>query len=131
MPDPSLVFVDGRIDVDRFVTDSFDSSREPHYTISEMGKFFFNRTTGWVRWRERRGGFILGAVEDPETRFWVPVAGSVVYGTSRTPEGARYYTLADVEGIAHALAEKSLISGTQLHLAVLAVHTEARIFGYI
>jgi hypothetical protein len=77
---------------------------------------FFGRSAHWMRWRERNGFFILDG-ED--------VSGH------RTTQGARRYTLADVEKIAHALAEKDAINGAQLMNALLMVQTNARIWGYI
>lgn len=129
--DEGVTFVDTRLDLSRFVTADLDTSREPHYTISELAKFFFNRTATWVRWRERKGYFILDAVGPNGSKEYEVGPGSKQYGLNRTVEGARFYTLEDVEGIAHALAQKDAITGTQLYLAILAVHTQARIFGYI
>ena len=124
-------FVGVRVDPTRWVTDGLDTSREPHFTISELAKFFFNRSPGWIRWRERKGHFILNAVYDNDKKEWVETADSIVFGQSRTDEGARYYTLADVEGIAHALCQKRSISVTQRDLAILLVRIQVSVFGYI
>jgi hypothetical protein len=119
------------LDPERWVTEGVDTSREPHYTISELAKFFFNRSPAWVRWRERKGCFILDAIYDKKGKEYVPTKTSIHFGVRRTDEGARYYTLADVEGIAHALCQKGDINATQRDLALFAVAVEARIFGYI
>jgi hypothetical protein len=119
------------LDMNVFITADLDTSREPHYTISELAKFFLNRSPGWVRWRERKGYFILDAEYDDEKKEFVAGDKSTPYGLMRTPEGARFYTLTDVEGIAHSLEQKSAISLTQMYLAIEVVRVQARIFGYI
>ena len=123
---------DVALDPNHWVTEEFDGSGGPHYTISEFAKFFFNRTSAWVRWRERHGWFILDADHyEPKTKTWIAGDKSECFGTNRTQEDARYYTLRDAEGIAHALAQKGAINGAQLHLVSYTVYFQAKIFGHI
>lgn len=113
---PTVVVKDASLPADRFILEGIDTSREPHFTVSEVAKFFFGMSAHWVRWRERKGDFFLD--------------GEAV-GSHRTPEGARYYTLSDVEKMAHALAEKDNLSVDQLTNALLLVQAEARVWGYL
>lgn len=52
-------------------------------------------------------------------------------GGRRTESGARIYSLADVELVAHALAQNRNIDGIQLQLALSVVEISARIWGYL
>lgn len=52
-------------------------------------------------------------------------------GSGRTDEGARSYTLSDIEKIAHALARRGAINGTQLRNTLSLVQVEARLWGYL
>lgn len=126
-----VVVIEIRIDPDHWVTEDFDSSGGPHYTVGEFAKFFFDRTAAWIRWREQRGFFILDATKDDEHEMWVPTDKSEIFGLNRTEVGARYYTLRDVEGIAHALAQKGAINGAQLNLAIATVKVQAQTFGHL
>lgn len=115
MPEP-IVVVDAALDPTKFILEGIDVSREPIFTVGEVAKVFFGRSAHWIRWRERKGYFDL----DGE-----PV------GDTRTSEGARRYNLADIEKMAHALASKGAITGSQLRNALMLVQTEARVYGYI
>lgn len=111
-----LVVTDARLDQDTFMLEGLDTSEGPHFSVSEVAKFFFARSPHWIRWRETKDDFVLD--------------GRVV-GNRRTEEGARYYTLSDVEEMAHALAHHGAINGSQLHLALTLVQAEARLHGYL
>lgn len=116
MEEQRIVITDPRLPSDHFILEGLDVSREPVFTVSEVAKVFFGRSPHWVRWRERKGFFILDGEE---------------VGTHRTDEGARRYTLADVEKMAHALAQKEAINGAQLANALLMVRTCAKVWGYL
>lgn len=116
IPQAQVVASDPRLPHDRFILDGIDVSREPHFTVSEVAKVFFGRSSHWMRWLERHG--------------WLELDGEAV-GTKRTEQGARYYTLDDVENIAHALAQKGKINVAQLTNCLLIVQTEARVWGYL
>jgi hypothetical protein len=158
MPE-ALAVTDSRIDPDRFILADIDTSAGPLFTVSEVAKFFFARTAHWVRWRERRSFFVLDGAKDclheeahevPEhtnetgkvhkaktdyitwiTDGFCKACGGRAVGNSRTPEGARRYSLADVEEIAHALAERGAISGSQLRNTLTIVQAVARNAGYL
>lgn len=116
MTEQQVVVTDSRLPTDKFILEDIDVTREPVFTVSEVAKVFFARSPHWIRWRERKGFFVLDG-ED--------VSGQ------RTTEGARRYNLADVEKMAHALAAKGAINGAQLTNALLLVQTEAKLWGYL
>lgn len=111
-----VVVADSRLPTDHFILEGVDVTREPLFSVSEVGKVFFARSPHWVRWRERKGEFVL----DEED-----VAGQ------RTDGGSRVYNLEDIEKIAHALAQHGAIDGNQLNLALLTVQLQAQIWQHI
>lgn len=100
---------------DRFMLYGIDTSVGPIFTVSEIAKFFLHRSGYWIRWREKIGHVTLDGVE---------------VATSRTPVGARKYTLTDVEQMAHALASHGAIDGAHLVNILLVVQAVARLYGY-
>lgn len=108
-----MVISDTRLDPDHFITDGIDLS-EPTFSVGDVARFFFARSAHWIRWRESLGHLTL----DGE-----PVA------QDRNEDGARTYNLRDVEMMAHALMENKAINGQQLHIALLLVQNEARLWG--
>lgn len=113
--DGAVVVTDARVDPDRFMLEGIDTSKEPLYSVGEVGKVFFNRTSHWVRWVEREGKLVLDGK---------PVA------QERSAAGSRKYTLWDVEQMAHALAQNEVINGAQLRLALALVSIQAELYGY-
>jgi hypothetical protein len=111
----ALVIHEDRLPQHQFILEGIDTSREPHYTVSEVAKFFFARTAHWIRWRESKGFFVLNGE---------PIA------TNRKDK-ARFYTLEDVEKMAYALAEQKAINGAQMSNVLLLVQTEAKVWGYL
>lgn len=97
---------------------------KPNYSIQEAAKFFFARTSDWLRWREKPNpdaGY-------PEGYFILD--GEKLQG-HRTRAGNRRYTLADIERMAHALAENSAISGYELTIIIMLVKWQARLYKVI
>lgn len=119
MTDPSkthiVVVSDSRLPADRFIFDGIEVS-EPVFTVSEVAKFFFARSSHWIRWRERQGHFTLDGVD---------------VGGHRTEGGARRYTLSDIEKMSHALAQARVINGSQLTNTLLLLQAEGRLYGYL
>ena len=94
----------------------------PAYTVQETAKVFFGRGPDWLRWRYRP------AREYPHGYF---VLDNVILEPKRTEKGNRYYTLADIERMAHALAENNAIDGEQLSVILQLVLLQARVHGII
>lgn len=94
----------------------------PTYTVQEAAKFFFGKGADWLRWRTKhtpdnpQGFFVLDGEPLPDRR---------------TDAGFRYYTLADIERMAHALAQNGGIDGGTLQAIIDQVKTSCRIYGYI
>lgn len=154
-----VVLADTKIDPDEFMLAGIDTSSEPRFTVSEVAKFFFARSAHWIRWRERRSFFVLdGAPDCPHTdsevvpahvnedgknvpkkiiyNTWIEDGkcshcGGRAVGDSRTGTGARYYSLSDTEEIAHALAQRGAISGSQLRTTLQIIKSTARNYGYL
>ena len=119
MPEPQqshIVMVDQRLPTDHLILEGIDVDKQPVYTVSEVAKVFFGKSPHWIRWREKNDFFVLDGEQ---------------VGGSRTPEGARRYTLSDIEKMAHALAGREAINGAQLTNALMMVQTSARIWGYL
>lgn len=91
---------------------------QPAYTVQETSKFFFGRGSDWLRWRYRP------ATDYPDGYF---VLKGVILEPKRTETGNRYYTLADIERMAHALAENDAIDGEQLSVIIQLVLLQARV----
>lgn len=94
----------------------------PTFTVQEAAKFFFGKSPDWLRWRTKKTD------ENPQGFF---VLDGVPLPDHRTDAGFRYYTLHDIEMMAHALAQQQGIDGGTLQAIVTLVRTECRIYGYI
>lgn len=111
----TLVVTDSRVDPTQFILHGIDTSGGPVFSVGEVGRFFFARTSHWMRWVEREGKLVLD--------------GEVV-AQSRSDAGSRVYTLSDVEEAAHALAQNKAITGSQLRLVLALVAIQAELHGY-
>jgi hypothetical protein len=109
-----IVIKDARIPPRKFIVTD-DALGEPTFSVSEVGKFFFARSSHWVRLLEREGFFS----ENGEN-----------VGGRRTNQGVRIYTLSDVEQMVRMLAKKKRIDGRQLQRTLQLVHAEANLWGY-
>jgi hypothetical protein len=94
----------------------FDVSEAPRYTVKEVAKFFFGKSSHWVRWKEKEGDLNVNGKQVAD---------------HRTDGGARYYTLADVEKMAHALCRNGAIDAHHLKYALRLVRIEAQVWGYL
>jgi hypothetical protein len=151
-----VLMADARIDPDKFMFESIDTSEKPVFTVSEAAKFFFARTAHWMRWRERNLFFLLG--DDPTCEHhekkpktivkdgkkvktikimsWVrrgkcTKCGAVEVGGRTTKTGSRVYSLGDIEQIAHALARRNAITGGQLRNTLSLLAIQARLWEYL
>ncbi len=86
----------------------------PRFSVSEVAKTFFGRSPHWIRLLETEGRTTL--------------KGQAVANT-RTQFGARSYTVADIELLAHALYENEAIDEAQLILAVTVARNVALSWG--
>ena len=89
---------------DQFSLDD-DNRPRPNFSVQEAAQAFFGKTSWWLRWCYR------AAPGKPNGSF---VLNGVLIVPKRTAKGSRYYTLADIERMAHALAEGRSISGEKV-----------------
>lgn len=94
----------------------------PTYTVQEAAKFFFGKSPDWLRWRTKK------TADNPDGFF---VLDGEPLPDHRTDAGFRYYTLHDIEKMAHALAQNNGIDGGTLQAIITMVRTSCRIYGYI
>jgi hypothetical protein len=99
-----------------------DGKPYPHYTVHEFAKVFLGKGPEWVRWRHRP------TADNPDGKF---ILDGVPLVIKRTDSDNRYYTLADVERMGHALAQQGEIDGSQLLMMLMLVKWEARLYGVI
>lgn len=94
----------------------------PTYTVQEAAKFFFGKGADWLRWRSKK------TPENPEGFF---ILDGKPLPDHRTDAGFRYYTLADIERMAHALAQNGGIDGGTLNTIVKLVKSSCHLYGYV
>lgn len=122
---------DGRkfwLDDSMFALDD-DGMHVPRFSVQEAAKCFFGQSADWLRWRMR--GPIRGRNNQAEKYFTLDgelLEFKRLKGESKS-ETARYYTLADIEKMGHALAQNGAISGVDLAHIVVMVRACARLYG--
>ena len=97
---------------------SYDQDGKPHpcFSVQETAKTFFARGSWWLRDKYRRSdAWPHGPL----------VLNGILLEPKRLETGSRYYTLADIERMAHAMAENRVISGEKLAQVVtmLLIHS--------
>jgi hypothetical protein len=99
---------------------------KPNFSVSEVAKVFFAEDPDWLRWRLKKskenphGFFVLDGQPIPERRT-----------QNGTEHGFRYYTLVEVERMAHALAQNGAISGQRLTYIVTIIKNMLKLYGHI
>jgi hypothetical protein len=83
----------------------------PTFTVGEVAKFFFGRTSYWLRWCERKAH----STTSPAT-----------VADRRSDGHNRAYTLEDVEKVARMLYENRAISETKLIRVLMLIKLEVR-----
>lgn len=106
---------DSRVDPSAFILDGIDTSAGPVFSVGEAARFFFARSSHWMRWVEREGKLVLEGTNVAQ---------------DRSNAGSRKYTLSDIEFAAHALATNGAITGTQLRHALQLVAIQAELHGF-
>lgn len=130
-PEQVVVVLDGAFPEDRrFWTDE-TMEEKPTFGVSEMAKVFFAKGPDWLRWRSDpvppRGQ------KRKDMKFpdgWFILDGERLEA-KRTSAGARYYTLYDIERMAHALHQNGGIGPEQLARVVRIVKDMAELYGYL
>jgi hypothetical protein len=103
----------------------------PYFSVQDVAKFFFGRTADWLRWRyqsdektDKKTGKVTPA-RHPDGFF---VLDGVPLKPKTSVHGYRYYTLADVERMAHALARNEAIDGDELNDVMTIIKANAKIW---
>lgn len=113
-------------DDDMFPLDK-DGLPEPHFSVQECSKAFFGRSSDWLRWRYR-----ADKPRKNQTSVY-PQGFFVLDGVPLEPKisekGARYYTLPDIERMAHALAQNNVLDGEDLSHVLTIVKANAALHG--
>jgi hypothetical protein len=94
---------------------------KPTFGAQETARVFFGKGADWLRWRYRPSD----SGNYPDGYF---VLNGVVLEPKRTPAGQRYYTLADIERMAHALASNEAIDGERVATIVAITLWVARLY---
>jgi hypothetical protein len=105
----------------------------PNYSVQDAAKVFFARSADWLRWRGRpvhphKPNEACNARCRPDGYF---VLDGMKIEEKRTEAGARVYTLADIERMAHALAQNDALDGLTLTKVIMIVKWQARLYGVI
>ena len=123
------------LDDDMFPLDD-DGMYVPRFSVQEVSKVFFGQGPDWLRWRMRpdKPSKRTGKSKHPEGFFLidgVPMEFKRLSPTSDDPNQTRprYYTLADVERMAHALCQQGIIDAIRLAHIVVMVRCCARLYG--
>lgn len=123
------------LDDEMFSTDEKSGMVVPHFSVQETAKVFFGKGPDWLRWRMRPDkpnyegaqkfpdGYFLLDGEPMDFKRKPGVKGGFDDNT------ARYFTLADIERMAHALTQVGAMDGMRLAHIVLMVRTCARLYG--
>lgn len=93
---------------------------KPTFTVAEVSKVFFAEDPDWLRWRIKKSD------QNPHGFF---VLDGEPLVERRTEKNFRYYTLADVEKMAHALAQNGAISGQRLTYIVSIIKNMLKLYG--
>lgn len=94
---------------------------KPFFGAQETAKLFFGKSADWLRWRYHPSNDGLY----PHGYF---VLNDVILEPKRSTTGQRYYTLADIERMAHALAQNDAIDGKRVTAIVSIVLWVARLY---
>lgn len=125
--DPQLTL--GRrfwLDDDMFETDPKTGQLIPSFSVKETGLLAFGKSPDWVRWRSMPAkghpdGYFVLDEHDPENR--------VKLEPRRTEHSARWYSLADIEKMAHALLQNGAIDAEYFTCVIMIVKWRARLAG--
>lgn len=136
--DPDLILPKGRkffLD-DSMFSEGKDGVIVPNFKVKEAAKVFFGKSDDWLRWKMRPRNRRITNPETGEVEILPgdrPDGAFVLDGKplefKRTGPNARYFTLADIERMAHALAQSGDIDGQALIHITRMVVSCARLHG--
>lgn len=104
------------IPADRMMLNGIDTTAGPLFTVSQVAKVFFRRSSHWLRLQDYKGIYLDGKKVEPQRAGQTEV---------------RQYTLTDIEHLAHGLAQDERITAEQLLRALHAVRGIAMVWEYL
>lgn len=138
---PALVILDYIIDTAQPLFEGIDTSAEPTFTVSEVSKFFFRRTSHWLRLQEnlcvkcrnpwRTADPNVCPEDGQEHDLGLIRINGIKMSPPRNEGNHRYYTLTDVENTARGLYEQNVIDHNQLSFALAIARLQGRLWDYI
>jgi hypothetical protein len=135
--DPSLqIYVNPVLSLNGFdlITDQIDPKLlhvRPLYSVSEVAKVFFGRSSQWIRYFENQDtAYFNGLGEDGDIKPAFTFDGERIQ-FSREESGYRSYSLDVIEKMAHALTQNKRISANQLNNALMMIEGQCRIYKYL
>lgn len=115
-----------------FKIDARSGMHVPNFAVQEVAKCFFGREADWLRWRMRPDKARVDGKQTYPNGCFVLNGKPMKFKRKPSEHGgetARYFTLADIERMAHALAQQGIIDGTRLSLIVIQVRACAKTWG--
>jgi hypothetical protein len=109
------------LDDSMFVRDEKTGMELPHFNIQSVAMVFFGHKAEWLRWLYRPKG-----EKYPYGRL---VLDGEPLIPKRNQHQARYYTLADVERMAHALTQCGVLNGLQLLDTIMVIRHVSLLYG--
>jgi hypothetical protein len=116
---------------DDFRTDS-SGLPVPNFSMQEVAKCFFGHDADWLRWRIRPDKPKSDGTQAFPNGCFVLDGKAMEFKRKPSPNGsttARFFTLADVERMAHALAQNGIIDGMRLSVIIIQVRACAKLYG--
>jgi hypothetical protein len=111
-----IVVHDAEIDPDRLMLEGVEARTVPAmFNLGEVTRFFFGKSTSWLRNIEKEGGLIF--------------EGRVMF-LRRDEHNVRVASLADIERIAHALCQTHRITPDDLLVTLRLVKAQAQLHRY-
>lgn len=115
-PQIQIVHVFQHIDPSAMMLADVDVSKVPVFRTRQVAIIFFQKSPGWLRWRDRQGFFVS------ENFHCEP---------ARNDQNTRFYTLADIEVLAHAFDEHGIIDAMHLEITLHIIRLIAIGYGVI
>lgn len=144
------LLADPALDPNKMLLEGIDTSAGPLYSVSEMAKVFFARSSHWVRWLETCDYPVPDPARKGKTKpcqlhphqhneklaakhrdRWRLMFEGELLEPIRTASNARKYDLALIEKIVHCLASNGTIKPPQLRQALTIVKMQAEMHDYI
>jgi len=119
--DPTIIIQNTYLNPERLIFEGIDTSQKPLYDTSGVAKKF-GFSPMWLRGQQNDGYLVYNGVPLKPKRL--PPKGGNEYGD-------RAYSLADIELVAHALAQHNRIRAKKLIWVLVGLWAEGHIYDYL